>query len=76
MMVTVNEAIKNKINIEDVDGLTGTLIGRPKSATFRTADVVGLDVMEFVAKTAYDKCIDDPYREQYIIPDQIKKLIK
>ena len=50
MMVTVNEAIKNKINIEDVDGLTGTLIGRPKSATFRTADVVGLDVMEFVAK--------------------------
>ena len=42
MMVTVNEAIKNKINIEDVDGLTGTLIGRPKSATFRTADVVGL----------------------------------
>ena len=75
MMVTVNEAIKNKINIEDVDGLTGTLIGRPKSATFRTADVVGLDVMEFVAKTAYDKCIDDPYRDQYIIPDQIKKLI-
>ena len=63
MMVTVNEAIKNKINIEDVDGLTGTLIGRPKSATFRTADVVGLDVMEFVAKTAYDKCIDDPYRD-------------
>ena len=59
MMVTVNEAIKNKINIEDVDGLTGTLIGRPKSATFRTADVVGLDVMEFVAKTAYDKCIDE-----------------
>ena len=76
MMVTVNEAIKNKINIEDVDGLTGTLIGRPKSATFRTADVVGLDVMEFVAKTAYDKCIDDPYREQYVIPDPIKKLIK
>ena len=75
MMVTVNEAIKNKINIEDVDGLTGTLIGRPKSATFRTADVVGLDVMEFVAKTAYDKCIDDPYRDQYIIPEQIKKLI-
>ena len=76
MMVTVNEAIKNKINIEDVDGLTGTLIGRPKSATFRTADVVGLDVMEFVAKTAYDKCIDDPYREQYVMPDPIKKLIK
>ena len=76
MMVTVNEAIKRKMNIEDIDGLTGTLIGRPKSATFRTADVVGLDVMEFVSKTAYDKCVNDPYREQYIIPDKIKKLIE
>ncbi len=75
MMVTVNEAIKRKMNIEDVDGLTGTLIGRPKSATFRTADVVGLDVMEFVSKTAHDKCINDPYREQYVIPDKIKQLI-
>ena len=75
MMVTVNESIKRKMNIEDVDGLTGTLIGRPKSATFRTADVVGLDVMEFVSNTAYNKCIDDPYRDQYKIPEKIKKLI-
>ena len=75
MMITVNETIKRKMNIEDVDGLTGALIGRPKSATFRTADIVGLDVMEFVSKTAYDKCINDPYREQYIIPDKIKELI-
>ncbi|OUT40716.1 MAG: hypothetical protein CBB66_01040 [bacterium TMED6] len=75
MMVTVNEAIKRKMNIEDVDGLTGTLIGRPKSATFRTADVVGLDVMEFVSKTAYDKCLDDPFRDQYKISEKIKHLI-
>lgn len=75
MMVTVNEAIKRKMNIEDVDGLTGTLIGRPKSATFRTADVVGLDVMKFVSKTAYDKCLDDPFRDQYKIPEKIKQLI-
>ena len=75
MMVTVNESIKRKMNIEDVDGLTGTLIGRPKSATFRTADVVGLDVMEFVSNTAYNKCLDDPYREQYKIPEKIKQLI-
>ena len=59
MMVTVNEAIKRKINIEDVDALTGPIIGRPKSATFRTADVVGLDVMQFVSSTAYNKCIND-----------------
>ena len=75
MMVTVNEAIKRKINIEDVDALTGTIIGRPKSATFRTADVVGLDVMQFVANTAYNKCKNDKYRDQYVIPEKVKHLI-
>jgi len=75
MMVTVNEAIKRKINIEDVDALTGAIIGRPKSATFRTADVVGLDVMEFVANTAYNKCKNDKYRDQYVIPEKVKYLI-
>ena len=75
MMVTVNEAIKRKINIEDVDALTGPIIGRPKSATFRTADVVGLDVMQFVASTAYNKCINDKYRDQYVIPEKIQYLI-
>ena len=56
MMVTLEEAMSKKMSIEDVDSLTGTLIGRPKSATFRTADVVGLDTMAFVANTAYTKC--------------------
>ena len=60
MMVTLDEARKKKLSIEDVDALTGTLIGRPKSATFRTADVVGLDTMCFVANTAYEKCTNDP----------------
>ena len=75
MMVTVNEAINRKMNIEDVDALTGPIIGRPKSATFRTADVVGLDVMQFVANTAYNKCENDKYREQYVIPEKVKHLI-
>ncbi|MDC0145080.1 3-hydroxyacyl-CoA dehydrogenase/enoyl-CoA hydratase family protein [bacterium] len=75
MMVTVNEAINRKINIEDVDALTGPIIGRPKSATFRTADVVGLDVMQFVANTAYNKCENDKYRDQYVIPEKVKYLI-
>ena len=75
MMVTLDEAYKKQLSIEDVDALTGTIIGRPKSATFRTADVVGLDVMQFVADTAYNKCIDDPCRDKYVIPEKIKKLI-
>ncbi len=75
MMVTVNEAIKRNLKIEDVDNLTGPIIGRPKSATFRTADVVGLDVMKFVADTAYTKCVNDKYRDQYIIHDKVQYLI-
>ena len=75
MMVTVNETIKRKLNIEDVDNLTGTLIGRPKSATFRTADVVGLDVMQFVANTAFNKCENDNFRDQYVIHDKVQHLI-
>ena len=75
MMVTLDEARKKKLSIEDVDGLTGSLIGRPKSATFRTADVVGLDTMCFVANTAYEKCINDPERETFKIPDYLQKMV-
>lgn len=74
MMVTLYESKKRKLSIEDVDALTGTLIGRPKSATFRTADVVGLDTMCFVANTAYNDCKDDPERDIFKLPDYIKKM--
>ena len=76
MMVTLDEAYKRKLSIEDIDALTGTIIGRPKSATFRTADVVGLDTMAFVAKTAYDNCPDDPERDIFKLPDYLSKMIE
>ena len=75
MNVTLQEAMQRNLSIEDVDSLTGTLIGRPKSATFRTADVVGLDTMCFVSKTAYDKCLDDPEREVFKLPDYIDTMV-
>ena len=75
MMVTLDEAHKRKLSIEDVDALTGTIIGRPKSATFRNADIVGLDTMQFVAKTAYDKCPDAPEREIFKLPEYLLKMI-
>ncbi len=75
MMVTLHESQKRNLSIEDVDSLTGTLIGRPKSATFRTADVVGLDTMCFVSKTAYDKCTDDPEREIFKLPEYINTMV-
>ena len=75
MMVVMQETKKHGLSIEDVDALTGTLIGRPKSATYRTADVVGLDTLMFVANTAYTKCIDDDEREVFEIPAFLKKML-
>ena len=76
MMATLEEAFKRKLSIENVDALTGTLIGRPKSATFRTADVVGLDTLSFVAKTAYENCPDDEERESFKLPDYLNTMLE
>ena len=75
MMVTLDEARKNNISIEDVDALTGHLIGRPKSATFRTSDIVGLDTMCFVANTAYEKCTKDPEKDIFKIPEYLQTMV-
>jgi len=75
MMATINLAIKQGFTIEEIDKLTGTISGRPKSATFRTADVVGLDTMRHVSKTTYEKALDDEERDMFIIPDILNQLI-
>ena len=76
MMVCLQEAYKGSLSVEDVDAWTGTLVGRPKSGTFRTADIVGLDTLAFVAKTAYDKCENDPERDKFNMPDFVQKMIE
>ena len=75
MSVTMNTAIKNGLTVEEVDKLTGTIIGRPKSATFRTADVVGLDTMINVSNTSYKNLPDDEEREEFKIPIFLQKLV-
>ena len=62
------------LNPETVDALTGKLMGRPSSATYRTMDVVGLDTSFIVAKNIYDRVPDDPYREYFQAPQWIKDL--
>ena len=74
MAVTMNTAIEHGLTVEEVDKLTGTVVGRPKSATFRTADVVGLDTMVNVSNTSY-KNLNDDEREQFKIPDFLQKLV-
>ena len=76
MMNVLSVATDMKLSVEDIDFFTGTLIGRPKSGTFRTADIVGLDTMSFVAKTAYEKCMDDESRDTFLIPEYIGKMLE
>lgn len=64
------------LTIEEVDKLTGPVIGRPKSATFRTVDVVGLDTLVHVANGIYDNCPDDEAHELFKLPDFINIMME
>jgi 3-hydroxyacyl-CoA dehydrogenase len=64
-----------KLSIDQVESLTGPIIGRPKSATFRTADVVGIDTLVKVAKGVYDNCKEDESREVFAIPAWLQNMV-
>ncbi len=66
---------KLKLSIDEVEALTGPVIGRPKSATFRTADVVGIDTLIKVAKGVADNTPDDEARDIFKIPAWIEKMV-
>ena len=76
IMSTINIAMEMDINIETVDALTGPICGRPKSATFRTADIIGLDVLKNVAMTTYQKSRQDESIEMFKIPKVMELLIE
>jgi len=67
---------KSGLTIDEVDALTGPIIGRPKSATFRTADVVGIDTLVKVAKGVYENCANDEQREVFQIPLWLNKVVE
>ncbi len=75
LMDTIHTAIERGVTIETVDALTGPLIGRPRSATFRMADVVGLDIIAAVAANQYAALPDDPLRERLLLPEVMHRLI-
>ena len=63
------------LSIDEIDALTGPVIGHPKSATFRTADVVGIDTLVKVAIGVADNCPDDEAREIFTIPSWLQKMV-
>jgi 3-hydroxyacyl-CoA dehydrogenase len=76
MMAIMNAMEKLQLNIDEIDALTGPIIGRPKSATFRTADVVGIDTLVKVAKGVADNCPDDEAKEIFNIPTWLNKMVE
>jgi len=63
------------LSIDEIDALTGPIIGRPKSATFRTADVVGIDTLVKVAKGVADNCPNDEAKNIFTIPTWLDKIV-
>ena len=76
MISTVHHAERLGLGFDTVDALTGPAIGRPKSATFRLADVVGLDTMANVISTMQSKLEDDPWHSLYRAPEWMSTLIE
>jgi 3-hydroxyacyl-CoA dehydrogenase len=76
ILATIHHTHAFKLGFDEVDGLTGPLIGRPKSATFRTSDVVGLDTMAHVIKTMGDTLPNDPWHPYFKAPAWLGVMIE
>ena len=64
------------LTIDEVDACTGVAVGWPKSATFRTADIVGLDVLVHVVRNIYESIPEDESREMYKVPPLVEEMMK
>ena len=75
IMLIFNSMEKLGLSIDEIEALTGPIIGRPKSATFRTADIVGIDTLVKVAKGVADNCPNDEARAIFNIPSWLEKML-
>jgi 3-hydroxyacyl-CoA dehydrogenase len=73
---TIKVMVEGGYTIEEVDAMTGPAIGRPKSASFRTADIVGLDTALYVADNLYKAVPDDESRNVLVAPDFLREIVK
>ena len=71
----IEYALENGYSVPEVDAITGPTIGRPKSATFRLMDLVGLDVMDHVNSNLYDAVVDDAFRET-LRPEKLTRVMQ
>jgi 3-hydroxyacyl-CoA dehydrogenase len=76
MMLTIHEMLKDGLTPEDIDAITGLPMAHPKSASFRTADVVGLDTFAHVADNCYNSLLNDEERHVFQLPEYIRKMVE
>ncbi len=76
MVYTIKLMQQENMSIEEIDTITGPPMGHPKSASFRTLDMVGLDTFCHVAKTVYDKTDDPEEKEVFDVPELLNKMVE
>ena len=76
MMVAIHQMLADGLSPEDVDNMTGSPMGHPKSASFRTADLVGLDTFVHVAENCYTSLTEDEDRDVFQIPAFIRNMVE
>jgi 3-hydroxyacyl-CoA dehydrogenase len=67
--------LEQGLTIAEVDALFGSAMGRPNTAMFKTTDLVGLDTLAHVAKNTYELVVDDEFRDHFVLPDFIHKMV-
>jgi len=75
-LVTMRAMLDDGYSFEEVDKITGPAAGRPKTATLRTFDLVGLDVFAHVVRNLHENLPDDPEREMFVMPELVTKMIE
>ena len=75
-MSSLNYALQEGYSVAEVDAILGPAMGRPKSATFRTADLSGLDTTAHVAANLYQNAVDDPQREMFQMPEIVREMVQ
>ncbi|MBI5516670.1 MAG: 3-hydroxyacyl-CoA dehydrogenase/enoyl-CoA hydratase family protein [Deltaproteobacteria bacterium] len=76
MMACIHQMLEDSLAPEDVDALAGPPLGRPKSAAFRTADLVGLDTFAHVANNCYAALTEDEDREVFKLPEYLRDMVE
>ena len=76
LLITLHHTQAMDMSLDEVDALTGPLLGRPKSATYRTMDVVGLDTMQHVVHTMEQQLKEDPWHHLFHLPEWLTGLIQ